>query len=130
MKACYPLILVAVVILFASSTFASDIPALQSIAGPEQAQSVCDASCAKHNCVWSGEWRKGEDNKGDICDCGYERIRSIPAGVIRTEEQAKQACTELCTLNENPWTGKWTRVPGAFDLCDCRTVSEWCEPKK
>jgi|GEM_PF-6439121 len=124
-------VVVAVFILFANEqASASDIPALQSIAGPAQAKSICEQSCAAHDCAWSGDWKKGDDAKGDSCDCGLARDRHIPGGVIRSEEQAKQACKETCDLNELPWSGKWVRFKGGFDVCACSYVSDWCEPKK
>ncbi|MDV7339148.1 hypothetical protein RYZ26_06065 [Terasakiella sp. A23] len=122
MKIAY---LLALLIGFAASPlWASDIAAPVPLTSKKIAEQTCPQTCQQHECGWSGQFKKGS------CDCGSTRIIKIPGGVIRTQEQAVAACTEICTLNEAPWTGQWEHFKGGFDLCSCQTVGDWCEPKQ
>jgi len=111
---------------------ASDVAASAPIATPTEAQSICPQTCAAHKCAWSGEWRTqaSPNGGGAVCDCGIKRTRHIPGGVIRSDADARSMCLEICNLNDDKWDGVWESVPGAYAVCGCTYVSDYCPTDK
>ncbi|CCQ75083.1 hypothetical protein [Magnetospira sp. QH-2] len=120
--------LLAVILVGMADARASDVSAVRSIADDASASAICAETCGAFQCAWSGEWRRDGDKA--LCDCGIARTRMIPGGPIRTAEAAEAACTEICDLNDDTWDGKWAPVPGAYTLCGCRYVSDYCPTDK
>lgn len=113
-----------------STAAASDVIASGSIANAEQAASVCPATCAAHECGWSGGWRADFGANPGVCDCGIVRTRFVPGGYTPTHAEAERVCTETCGLNGDAWSGKVASAPGGYDMCGCTYVSEYCPVKK
>lgn len=124
------LILFLATALWGGSVTASDVPPPFPLKDQSTAAALCPDTCSAFDCAWSGEWKGATDANPGACDCGIERTRHIPAGTMRTDDEAKNACTEICDLNQDKWNGVWQAVPGSFAICGCTYVSEYCPTPK
>lgn len=112
--------------LVGSPAAATDTPAGTSILSDSGARMICPDVCGAVECGWNGLWHQTDDGSESFCECGTRRVRHIPGGNIRSNEVAAWACPEVCTLQGDTWDGTWETIPGAYTVCGCAYVAEYC----
>lgn len=54
--------------------------------------------------------------------CCNKKSRTLQAGPIWNNQDAKRKCPALCSADDRVWTGHWwTTVPGRMSVCQCTT---------
>ena len=94
----------------------------------DDAKKKCPIACSARMGEWDGKWRTVIEGKMSVCGCIFyvngkgscEFTVDVPAGVILSNDDAREKCPIVCASYGGKWNGQWKIVvEGKMSVCGC-----------